>query len=1090
MKKFVLCVMAIACALIATSCNNFMNAKNVKEEIQDFIEYNNAKTINVSISCKEEMGSVLPSQNIQVKLGYNFDIQFIPNTQNYTLKNPQKLFEAVSWKDNSVSRNDCVEFRVLEQTLEDKKSGLYRIKAKVTKDVDDIQIRPECILRPAVTSVTPEINSSKSYDANTTIIVTFNTSLANDNGEALSIPYGEDGIEIKYGSIDMSSYFELPVVADNKVIIQPKGGNLAAFMQELPFVDISVSFSEKFKIVQNDTDVFLAPNDKSSFVIKFNNNIEETAPSFYKLFASRSTIRASEVVTFPPANSFLIQDLDKFDTAEEVIKNSNNGTFYISGHAFDEDSGVKRIEIIEQYLRDNEGETTGARPEDPQIFTKENSEFIADENGNTYFSIPYVAKSENGAIQLTVTIYDACNNSVTKSFVVFKKFYDDSVFNAEVNIKNGFMFRNAYYTDYDSINNWLKRIHYNPYTGLYNLYTFRGENPDQDVKIQIPASDFTVSCTYNSQALQFNSYNEQSEEWYHLRDNENLAYLGYFDLPVEKVSGASFTISIADTLGNKAQKTFTIVNSSDLGYIATQAFTEDYNWDTHEYYDVEVYMIKFYYKPDPSITNYLTCSIYDQTEYPDEPPKAIRNNSDIYPNIDYDLVPYFSGFYTDYADFNVNISPFEKADLIESATAQIAPELNEDGLAQITLNVSMKQGAEYDFLYASYYVPVGSYTVYEYFSGKSLTKTFALNPDLINKHSLGINIFAIKNGQESKSKRVTVNEGYVFYSYLDNEPPEYRIYRSDYYNVTVSVTDNSETSCKGSIQFHNTNQKIPLTDGNNLIPIRQFDMGDNYFTISITDNITEDNPDGKNSFSETENFYMSSDEVSTISNIKWHETAAGTGLRGWVMDSLDGDSFSKNRMHGNFYEFDPSDNSWSEISPDSNETTFDSRDVRVDGIIHTYIKIQNPSISESCGSFIKVLSYYQMYDYAKIEFWPVPFYFYADSSIRNSGNYDYIQTHSKTVFFVVSDAPTLVQTIVANASDSYEDCKNWTAYEWLSHNEVVDEKQYDFAHVENPTAQKYVISPSVLNKIKQGECYCVIAHFADGTTYVSDVFKK
>ena len=33
MKKLLLCAAALACALIATSCNNFMNAKNVKEEI-------------------------------------------------------------------------------------------------------------------------------------------------------------------------------------------------------------------------------------------------------------------------------------------------------------------------------------------------------------------------------------------------------------------------------------------------------------------------------------------------------------------------------------------------------------------------------------------------------------------------------------------------------------------------------------------------------------------------------------------------------------------------------------------------------------------------------------------------------------------------------------------------------------------------------------------------------------------------------------------------------------------------------------------------------------------------------------------------
>ena len=75
-------------------------------------------------------------------------------------------------------------------------------------------------------------------------------------------------------------------------------------------------------------------------------------------------------------------------------------------------------------------------------------------------------------------------------------------------------------------------------------------------------------------------------------------------------------------------------------------------------------------------------------------------------------------------------------------------------------------------------------------------------------------------------------------------------------------------------------------------------------------------------------------------------------------------------------------------------------------------------------------------------------------------------------------------------SDSYEDCKNWTAYEWLSHNKVVDERQYTFVRADNPTPQQYLIEQTVLDKIKPNECYCVIAHFADGSTFVSDVFKK
>jgi hypothetical protein len=287
--------------------------------------------------------------------------------------------------------------------------------------------------------------------------------------------------------------------------------------------------------------------------------------------------------------------------------------------------------------------------------------------------------------------------------------------------------------------------------------------------------------------------------------------------------------------------------------------------------------------------------------------------------------------------------------------------------------------------------------------------------------------------------------------------------------------------------MNKTGNKYYLDNGEKQIPIWEFDLGQNYYTINITD--------GRNVLSTTGIFSIACDS-GLVKNpkINWynstyHSLAGG----GWIFESDEvSEGFVDNRMHGDFYSFDSEatpNEAWSAMSTGgSSGDSYISREQKENDVIkHIYVKIYKPAIPNTLGQFVKMTTYC---DFTNYEFWPAPFYFYADSSKRNTGNYDYIQTHSNTIFFVVSDAPTLVQTIVANASDSYEDCKNWTAYEWLSHNEVVDEKQYDFAHVENPTAQKYVISPSVLNKIKQDECYCVIAHFADGTTYVSDVFKK
>ena len=72
---------AIICILLS-SCENFLQAEHVSEEIKDAIAYNNAKNVSVSIECEKGMGTVFPQPTYQAKVGYDFEVQFIPNTTN------------------------------------------------------------------------------------------------------------------------------------------------------------------------------------------------------------------------------------------------------------------------------------------------------------------------------------------------------------------------------------------------------------------------------------------------------------------------------------------------------------------------------------------------------------------------------------------------------------------------------------------------------------------------------------------------------------------------------------------------------------------------------------------------------------------------------------------------------------------------------------------------------------------------------------------------------------------------------------------------------------------------------------------------
>ena len=145
MKKSLISVLGglVLFAALSTlsSCDNFLNGSEVAKDIKYTIDYNNAPKVKVELYCNDEMGSLYPNNFYDARLGFDFKIQFIPN-KNYTVKNPEKLFMAVSRKDNSKSMADYVKFTPIPQTPKDKADGIYYYNIKVVKASSDIRISP------------------------------------------------------------------------------------------------------------------------------------------------------------------------------------------------------------------------------------------------------------------------------------------------------------------------------------------------------------------------------------------------------------------------------------------------------------------------------------------------------------------------------------------------------------------------------------------------------------------------------------------------------------------------------------------------------------------------------------------------------------------------------------------------------------------------------------------------------------------------------------------------------------------------------------------------------------------------------------
>ena len=177
------------------------------------------------------------------------------------------------------------------------------------------------------------------------------------------------------------------------------------------------------------------------------------------------------------------------------------------------------------------------------------------------------------------------------------------------------------------------------------------------------------------------------------------------------------------------------------------------------------------------------------------------------------------------------------------------------------------------------------------------------------------------------------------------------------------------------------------------------------------------------------------------------------------------------------------DNTWSKHS---DVTTTPAVTTGPDGAhIYTYSGLSLPS-----DSFVKIVATAALEDtWLSTNFGhSVPLYFYTGSK-QNSGNYDYFTPNGREKYSlrVVSDAPAFVHTIVTKYP--LDECQNWTVADWEHNHKHIGDKYMNFNPDTNsePIPQKYNIP---VNQMDQGDCFVVIAHFADGTSCMSDVMVK
>ncbi len=191
-----------------SSCDNFLNGADVKKEIEEAIAYNNAQECTVVFRTEAGMGEFLGSVERTYKVGYESEVQFELNTEDYVFKG----LEAVSQNDRTQSRADCVEFTELSK---DVKKGIYKYKVKLISDIKDVLIRPICVAIPKITNITP-VFESNGCEQDSIIKITFNKTINKETFKPTFISI--------YADENLSEYFdEASLTNDGKTIcISPK----------------------------------------------------------------------------------------------------------------------------------------------------------------------------------------------------------------------------------------------------------------------------------------------------------------------------------------------------------------------------------------------------------------------------------------------------------------------------------------------------------------------------------------------------------------------------------------------------------------------------------------------------------------------------------------------------------------------------------------------------------------------------------------------------------------------------------------------------------------------------------------------------
>ena len=1008
--------------------------------------FGNQKKVIVTIQSNSTYGSFLSDGQKECTVGYAVDLQFTL-FKDYKEKYKFIEFEAVNLEDDTINYKDIISVEN-EEYNDDR--GVYKAKIRIISEQNNILIRPVCVELPAVISYSP--NTTDPQSANSPITIDFNMPIKTSINQTAII----SALKLTYYGYDVSEYFETPEFEEDgkSLIIMPKPDEdssenpLSKFikgLQNTKIIEIVVSMESNSLL---DINGISLPLQFKSFNIRYKTDVDLTPPEEYDFFITRKKITIETASSLNAGDKFVSGELDLSDTSlmeDKIRQNRTNGIVYIYG-LYRTKTGIRNVSVVEQRVNDSEGNILDDLPVTTTYNKNSSQAHFTSVNGDLYFCIEHQIKQgdennrNDGAFLLKVTVTNGAGVSTEpKLFTAIKK--SEILFNLE---EAGGWFEIGTATTF-----------YDKYQSNQEI-SFNEDDYIEDIKNVYVWVDETEPNTvfgnlYKDIALEYSSYTLEYQ--YAGKERTKVPDNGEFLLDVESVSNTKIRIYASDDLGNSVEHEFTIPSSQGFIYSLVK------NGDKTK--------IQFYHDSGNSVGQVLLIKCA-----PDGTKTSTRyGTSDglevsFLDGYNYQIAPYLyeetqlSYFYTDIPEYLVfnNETEIQTAPEVElknvegtELPVEFIKREGEDGVLFGTIFIADNSWSKFDAIYADLKLPYGGisgfYNTRLFFEKNSTSITFKSNTKGLFDSGCSFTVYGIANNAKSNGVECIVpklTDG----SKYDNIGPEYSILlvSEDYYEFTI--TDEHSGPDYGILTLRGIERDYRADASNNyVVKIPTWDVkaagGFSWSAVMYDKAGNERCPSG----SKSTGFQPSINSISK-NNDKWR-----------LIMSAKSDQYGK--TYNKIYTINNS-NEWTLVS--SNQLGTD--------------------ITLPADSIVKIVRWYKWNYGSTFDGFSTPFYFYTGAP--SSGTYDLLWQNgsSKISVAIQSDAPVFVHTLITDRP--YSECVKWTATDWEYYTKHVGDKYLSFAD-DDHNPRRYSIP---VDEVAAGECYCVIAHFADNHLEMSEVYQK